>query len=86
MVESGGDINAVGDGGLAIGPFQIQEAYWSDAVEYDPSLKSGGKTYQNCKGEGSVEYSERVMQVSAVLLINRMVEWSMDMIELDSMA
>ena len=63
MVESGGDVDAVGDGGLAIGPYQIHEVCCKDAAERDPSLKSGSKTYQNCKGEGSVEYSEKVMQV-----------------------
>lgn len=62
-MESGGDVNAVGDGGKSIGPYQIQKRYWSDAVEKDSSLTSGGKTYQNCSGEGSVAYSERVMQV-----------------------
>ena len=32
LVESGGDPNAVGDGGRAIGPYQIHRAYWSDAT------------------------------------------------------
>lgn len=63
MVESGGNINAIGDGGKAIGPFQLHEVYWEDAAQQDPSLKDGGMTYQNCIGEGSIEYSERVMQV-----------------------
>lgn len=31
QVESGGDRYAVGDGGLAIGPYQIHRAYWVDA-------------------------------------------------------
>lgn len=31
-VESGGDCNAVGDGGRAIGPYQIHRGYWSDAT------------------------------------------------------
>lgn len=30
--ESRGDPNAVGDGGRAIGPYQIHRAYWSDAT------------------------------------------------------
>ena len=55
MVESGGDVDKIGDGGQAIGPFQIHEVYWSDAVEYDTSLKSGGNIYQNCKGEGPAD-------------------------------
>ena len=62
-VESGGDINAVGDGGKSIGPFQIQRGYWEDAVQQDSSLTEGGKSYESCRGEGSVEYSKRVMQV-----------------------
>ncbi len=48
-VETGGCKNpseAVGDGGKAIGPFQIHEVYWRDAVEHDPSI--GGK-YTDCK-------------------------------------
>ena len=62
-VESRGDVNAVGNGGRAIGPFQIHQGYWVDAIEYDPSLTANGQTYQNCKGPGSIEYSKRVMQV-----------------------
>lgn len=62
MVESGGNLDAVGDGGRAIGPYQIHEVYWMDAAQYDPTLKYGGQTYQNCIGPGSMEYSERVMQ------------------------
>ena len=30
-VESGGNANAVGDGGRSIGPYQIQRAYWRDS-------------------------------------------------------
>ena len=63
MVETGGvsdPENAVGDGGKAIGPYQIHEVYWKDANSFDSSL---GGTYQNCKGSGSFNYSERVMQV-----------------------
>lgn len=33
-VESGGDCNAVGDGGLAIGPYQIHRGYWQDATRF----------------------------------------------------
>ena len=32
MVESGGDVNAVGDGGASLGPLQIQRACYTDAV------------------------------------------------------
>ncbi len=33
-VESAGDPCAVGDGGRAIGPYQIHRAYWSDACRF----------------------------------------------------
>lgn len=38
-----------GDGGEAIGPFQIHEHYWRDAIGFDPSLKnpSGYKACRN---------------------------------------
>ena len=62
-VESRGNVNAVGDNGKAIGPFQIWKNYWTDAAEKDPTLKAGGDGYDNCKGSGSIEYSKRVMQV-----------------------
>jgi len=58
QVETGGErdpANAVGDGGKAIGPFQIHRAYWQDAVEWDPSI--GGK-YEDCKKEA---YARRVV-------------------------
>ena len=45
MVESGGDPNAVGDGGKAIGAFQIHRGYWKDAVAFDKTL---GGTYNDC--------------------------------------
>ena len=62
-IASNGDINAVGDGGRAIGPFQIHKVYWKDAAEHDPSLMANGKTYLNCMGAGSVEYSKKVIRV-----------------------
>ena len=62
-VESDGDINAVGDGGNAVGPFQITKHYWRVATNLDPSLTANGETYQNCKGPGSELYSMRIMQV-----------------------
>lgn len=49
QVESGGDCNAVGDGGRAIGPLQIHYVYWLDAVEAEPSLRARG--YQACTNE-----------------------------------
>lgn len=44
-----------GDGGLAIGPYQIHEVYWRDAHDHDPSL---GGSYQDCRRR---DYSERVI-------------------------
>jgi hypothetical protein len=44
-VESGSEPNpdqAVGDGGKALGAFQIWHAYWLDAVEFRPDLKARG--------------------------------------------
>ena len=36
--------------------------YYKDAVQQDPSLRDGGKSYENVMGPGSMEYSERVIQ------------------------
>ncbi len=44
-----------GDGGKAIGVYQIHEAYWRDAVRADPSL---GGSYQDCRRRA---YAERVV-------------------------
>lgn len=44
QVESGGDDDAVGDNGNAIGCLQIWKVYWQDAVERS---KLGGK-YEDC--------------------------------------
>ena len=54
-VESGGNDDAVGDGGKAIGPYQIWKIYWKDALEFDPTI--GGK-YEDCFDR---QYSERVV-------------------------
>ena len=70
LVESNGDINAVGDGGNAIGPFQIRKQYWKVAVDVDPNLTANGETYQNCKGPESELYSMRVMQVNIHLILH----------------
>ena len=56
QVESGGREDLVGDGGRAIGPYQIHRAYWTDAVRADPRL--GGK-YEDCKREA---YARRVVR------------------------
>lgn len=58
QTETGGEAdpaNAVGDGGKAIGPFQIHKAYWQDAVAHDPSI---GGTYQDCRDEA---YARRIV-------------------------
>jgi hypothetical protein len=59
QVETGGCKNpseAVGDGGKAIGPFQIHLGYWKDAVAFDKSL---GGTYNDCR---KPEYARRVVR------------------------
>jgi hypothetical protein len=58
QVESGGrGANTPdGDGGKAIGPFQIHRAYWRDAVEFDRTI--GGK-YEDCR---KPEYARRVVR------------------------
>jgi hypothetical protein len=61
QVETGGHrdpVNAVGDGGKAIGPYQIHRVYWQDAVERDPSLVANGETYANVRNQA---YAERVI-------------------------
>lgn len=45
QVESHGNDKAVGDGGKAIGPYQIWHSYWKDATEFDKTL---GGSYQDC--------------------------------------
>jgi prepilin-type N-terminal cleavage/methylation domain-containing protein len=59
-VETGGEpdggIGAVGDRGKSIGPYQIGELYWTDAVEHRPSI---GGEWQDCAE--SYHYSEQIM-------------------------
>lgn len=45
-----------GDGGKAIGPYQIHRVYWQDAVDYDKSI---GGTYQDCRDK---IYAEKVVK------------------------
>lgn len=53
MVESSGQLTPTdGDGGLAIGPYQIHELYWRDAVRFRPEL---GGTYQDCRDRAYAE-------------------------------
>jgi hypothetical protein len=44
-----------GDGGRAIGPFQIHHVYWQDALRAEPQLGGG---YQDCRRR---DYAERVV-------------------------
>lgn len=55
QVESGGDDDAVGDNGKAIGRLQVWEIYWTDAVGHAPAI---GGEYADCKGK---VYAERVV-------------------------
>jgi len=57
QVETSGRENSPdGDGGLAIGPYQIHEAYWRDAVEFAPAIGGG---YQDCRQR---EYAEKIIE------------------------
>jgi len=56
QVESGGDANAVGDQGRALGVYQIWESYWRDGVAYVPSI---GGCYQDCKDPKYAEFVVR---------------------------
>lgn len=56
QVESGGDNNAVGDSGKAIGPYQIHRRYWQDACAYDRTLSE--RSYEACFDP---EYARRVV-------------------------
>lgn len=56
MQEASGQLNPKdGDGGRAIGPFQIWHSYWQDAVRFDKNL--GGK-YEDCR---NYNYAKRVV-------------------------
>ena len=56
QVESHGNDKAVGDGGKAIGPYQIWHAYWKDATEFDKTL---GGSYQDCYNP---QYASKVVR------------------------
>jgi len=55
QVESGGNPNLIGDGGKAIGPYQIWREYWQDAVEHDKSI---GGEYKDCMDKA---YAEKII-------------------------
>lgn len=49
-----------GDGGRAIGPFQIWKSYWEDAVAYDATLNDEPhECYNLCRDR---QYAERVVR------------------------
>jgi hypothetical protein len=56
-VETTGRTGAIyGDGRRSLGPLQISQAAWKDALRFDPSI--GGR-YSDCK---SLEYSTKIMR------------------------
>ena len=64
QVESEGDpcvVGAIGENGQSLGAYQIVQAYYNDALQYNPSLGDGGRTYSNVWGIGSEAYSEEVI-------------------------
>ena len=56
QVESHGNDKAVGDGGKAIGPYQIWRVYWQDATEFDKTI---GGSYNDCYNPA---YAEKVVR------------------------
>jgi len=54
-VESSNNPAAIGDGGKAIGLYQIHKCYWQDAVQHDPSI--GGR-YEDCYDP---DYARRIV-------------------------
>ena len=64
-METGGckdPLNAIGDNGRSRGAYQIGQNYYNDAVQQNPSLLDGGRSYQNVFGSGSDAYSREVIQ------------------------
>ena len=56
IVESNSNPHAVGDGGKAIGIYQVWRIYWTDAIEYTPSI---GGEYRDCF---IPEYAEKIVR------------------------
>lgn len=57
VVETGDRVDPPdGDGGRAIGPYQIHEVYWRDALAHDRAI---GGTYQDCRDR---THAERVVR------------------------
>lgn len=61
QVESRSDPCAIGDNGRSLGAYQIMKGYYSDALQYNPHLGDGGRTYGDIWGIGSEAYSEEVI-------------------------
>ena len=61
QVESGGDPCAIGDNGQSLGAYQITKGYYSDALQYNPHLGDGARTYSDVWGIGSEAYAEEVI-------------------------
>jgi len=55
-VESNRGKSLLGDGGKAIGQYQIWREYWQDAVDFDPSI---GGSYKDCMDKA---YSEKIIR------------------------
>ena len=55
-----------GDGGQAIGPYQIHWSYWKDATDFDKSI---GGTYQDCRKKA---YAEKIVRA----YMRRWLRWS----------
>ena len=68
-VESRGNVNAVGDNGKAIGPYQIWRDYWQDAVQFDKSI---GGCYEDCKDPA---YARRVVRAYMACYAPRGASW-----------
>ena len=60
MVESSGRTNAIGDGGKALGMFQLHRAAWEDAAKIDRSLgdyKTGAMNRETSRRAARVYFS-----------------------------
>lgn len=55
QVESGGDDNAKGDNGKALGAYQIWRVYWQDATDWATSIEG---SYEEVRDRA---YAERIM-------------------------
>ena len=56
IVESNNNPDAVGDGGKAIGMYQIHKNYWLDGLRFTPSI---GGEYEDCFDP---EYAEKIVR------------------------